>query len=384
MLLPLGTDRSLKRPTLVTYLLIAANIFVFTWQLIAENANHRAYDETLAKLWLHGQAFELHTLLTYQFLHADWAHLLGNMLFLYVFGLNVEDRLGRIGFLAFYLVGGAVSGLVHIGTDFAPVIGASGAISGVTGAFLAFFPRTQLRVLLFFFYIGIFWIPAWWLIAFAIAKDMIFQGIGEDNVARMAHIGGYAYGLAICVSLLWWKVLPREPYDLFSIGKQAKRRRDFKELTSRGDSPWAHDPGTSLKRSKKDAGRSALQEASMDERSQIGAMISEGRFTEAGERYEKALNHFPEFTLAREDLIALGNELYREKRYQLASHAYEKLISRFPGDVEAPRTMVMLAIINTRYLNDPVRAKQLIASARERRLDPQYEELLGTLERELG
>ncbi len=122
----------------------------------------------------------------------------------------------------------------------------------------------------------------------------------------------------------------------------------------------------------------------MDERAQIASLIAEGRYGDAGERYEKALNHFPDFSLAREDLIALGNELYRDKAYQLASHAYERLIARFPADVEAPRTMVMLAIINTRYLNDPVRAKQLIASARERRLDAQYEELLDSLERELG
>jgi len=310
------------------------------------------------------------------------------MVFLYVFGPNVEDRLGRWGFAAFYLLGGAAAGLAHLAESASPVIGASGAISAVTGAYLALFPRTKLRVLVFFFYIGIFWIPAWWLIALAIAKDLVFQGFsGGDNVARMAHLGGYAFGLSVCISLLWWKILPREPFDLFSIGKQAKRRRDFKELASKGTTPWKHEVsggagGSRVK--KKPSVNEALAEAALEERAQIASLLAEGKLDEAATRYEKASGHYPDFSLARADLIAMGNHLFSQERHQLAASAYESLISRFHSDTEVPRAMLMLALINARYLNDPTRAKELIEAVRGRNLDSTYKPLLDTLADELG
>ena len=96
------------------------------------------------------------------------------------------------------------------------------------------------------------------------------------------------------------------------------------------------------------------------------------------------MSHFPDFSLQRGDLIALGNHLFTSGRHELAAHTYERMIQRFSDDFETPRTMLMLALINARYLNDPSRAKQLIAEVEGRTLDSQYEELLGTLKRELG
>lgn len=388
MLFPLGTDRRLTRPTRVTYWLLALNGLAFLWQFLYSSNDPEGYAQIERSLFLVRGDFQLHTLITYQFLHADIIHLLGNMLFLYVFGLNVEDRLGRVGFVVFYLAGGIVAGLAHIADSPSPVIGASGAISGVTGAFLVLFPRTRLKVLLMFFFIGVFWIPAWWLIALAIAKDLVFQGFGgSDNVARMAHLGGYVYGIAICLCLLWWKIIPRETYDLFSLGHQAKRRREFRELASKGNSPWQRDatePVASKREFRKREQRNALDEAAIDERAQISSLIKEGQLDKAADRYEKAVGHFPEFSLQRGDLIALGNHLFKEARHELAALAYERMIQRHADDFETPRTMLMLALINARYLNDPVRAKQLIADVEGRPLDSQYEELLESLKQELG
>ena len=254
MLFPLGTDRRLTRPTRVTYWLLAINGIAFLWQFLHSSNDPEGYAQIERSLWLVRGDFQFHALITYQFMHAGIVHLLGNMLFLYVFGLNVEDRLGRVGFAFFYIVGGMIAGLAHITDSPAPVVGASGAISAVTGAFLVLFPRTRLRVLLMFFFIGVFWIPAWWLIALAIAKDLVFQGFAaQDNVARMAHLGGYVYGIAICLCLLWWKVIPRETYDLFSLGHQAKRRREFRGLTSRGGSPWRGEAADSNVKSRNPA-----------------------------------------------------------------------------------------------------------------------------------
>src|SRR5690606_30503901 len=100
----------------------------------------------LAGYYLNPRAPELHQFLSYQFLHASWLHLLGNMLFLYVFGNSVEDRLGRAAYLLFYLAGGVMAGVGHAWLEAAPVLGASGAVAGVTGAFLALFPLSNITV----------------------------------------------------------------------------------------------------------------------------------------------------------------------------------------------------------------------------------------------
>src|SRR5690606_10854959 len=123
----------------------------------------------------------------------DWLHVLGNMLILWVFGTSVEDRLTRWWFLAFYLVGGAAAGAAHALLESSPALGASGAVAAVTGAAIVLFPRSNVKCIVFFFIIGIFNIPAWIFIAFAIAKDIFFAGLGGGNVAYFAHLGGYAY-----------------------------------------------------------------------------------------------------------------------------------------------------------------------------------------------
>ena len=122
---------------------------------------------------------------------------------MYVFGPNVEDRFGRWWYLTFYLAGGASAGAAQILFSPGSVIGASGSIAAVTGAYLVFFPRTHIKTLLFFFIIGIFWIPSMWFIGFAIAKDLLFQGFSAgQGVAYMAHLGGYAFGFGISMTLL--------------------------------------------------------------------------------------------------------------------------------------------------------------------------------------
>ena len=129
---------------MVTQALIVANLVVY---LVGASGSFfdRFDPEALANLGhFDPRDFKVWQLLTYQFLHDPhgiW-HIAFNMLFLWVFGSAVEDRLGRVGFLGFYLIGGAVAALAHMAITKAPVIGASGSIAGVTGAFLALFPRS--------------------------------------------------------------------------------------------------------------------------------------------------------------------------------------------------------------------------------------------------
>jgi membrane associated rhomboid family serine protease len=132
------------------------------------------------------------------FLHASWAHLLGNMLFLWIFGNNVEDRLGPIPYLAFYAVCGTAAAAAHIYSDpnsLVPVLGASGAIAGVMGAYLVFFPRARILSivpLFFFFFVRL---PAW-LVLVGWFVLQFFTG-PNSGVAWIAHVGGFVAGVII-------------------------------------------------------------------------------------------------------------------------------------------------------------------------------------------
>ncbi len=149
------------------------------------------------------------TLITYLFVHAGIVHLLANMLFLWVFGDNVEDKLGHLKYLFFYLVCGVAGAIVHIflnpGSKI-PCVGASGAISGIMAAYVVFFPRARIKTLLFFFiFVHVTDIPAFVFIGYWFLVQL-FSGIFEagqklGRVAWFVHIGGFLAGLLLAISI---------------------------------------------------------------------------------------------------------------------------------------------------------------------------------------
>jgi membrane associated rhomboid family serine protease len=146
------------------------------------------------------------TLLTYQFLHGGWWHLISNMLFLWVFADNIEDAFGHAAFAAFYLTCGVVAGLAHVLTmpaSAAPLVGASGAVSGVLGAYLVLFPKARVWILLFLrlpLRIGAMWVLGGWF-ALQIFSWWLDSGNAEASIAWGAHIGGFLAGLAITYAI---------------------------------------------------------------------------------------------------------------------------------------------------------------------------------------
>jgi len=155
------------------------------------------------------------TAFTSMFIHGGWIHLLGNMLYLWVFGDNIEDRFGHVKFLLFYLGAGlaAVWAQVALNTDSqTPMIGASGAISGVTGAYLVLFPFSRIRTLILFFFIMVIELPAIAVLGFWFILQL-FQGVGSlgalgGGVAYWAHVGGFVMGMMVAVL---YKLVRREP-----------------------------------------------------------------------------------------------------------------------------------------------------------------------------
>ena len=216
-MLPIGDDDSDRRlAPLVNYALIAANILVFVF-LQGMGGNEKftyAYSTVPAEI-LTGKDIAAgvleptpipvyFTLITSMFMHGGWAHLLGNMLFLWVFGDNIENRIGHLRYLIFYLVCGIIASLSHVfladSDALIPSLGASGAISGVMGGYLLLFPSRRVRVMMGR---GIGEVPAFvalgiWIVFQVISQMGLLGGEqGGGGVAYAAHIGGFIAGLAL-------------------------------------------------------------------------------------------------------------------------------------------------------------------------------------------
>lgn len=147
------------------------------------------------------------TLITAMFVHGGLLHLAGNMLFLWIFGDNIEDRLGHLWFLVFYLVAGIAAGLTHVALEpvsLKPMIGASGAIAGVLGAYFFLYPRAKVYTLIyFFFFINVIKIPALFFLGLWFLLQILSSAAttpGGNGVAWFAHIGGFVAGLVLIVA----------------------------------------------------------------------------------------------------------------------------------------------------------------------------------------
>ena len=172
----------------------------------------RAYDLTVFAYGFKPAAPSLLSLFVSMFLHAGWLHLLGNMLFLYIFGDNVELHFGRVGYLLIYLLTGMVATLFFALFRFnsgAPLIGASGAISGVLGCYFVWFPRNRVRVLMvLFWFIDIVSVPARWVLGFYLVIENLLPfllGSSGDGVAYGAHIGGFLGGAGFATLFDRWQ-----------------------------------------------------------------------------------------------------------------------------------------------------------------------------------
>jgi membrane associated rhomboid family serine protease len=213
IILPVGDINPRERIPVVNYALIAANLAAFA--LLAMRADYdrivAAYGLVPAAAWQAPGPF-----LTSMFLHGGIAHLLGNLLFLWITGDNVEDRFGHLGYLALYLGSGIGAGLAHVVTTppeqaGVPCIGASGAISGVMGAYTALFPQGRIKLLVTFWFLWtrILLVPAWIFLGFWFGQQVLFDHLARQSVAGSpaggvaygAHIGGFAVGMGVAVLL---------------------------------------------------------------------------------------------------------------------------------------------------------------------------------------
>ena len=375
MLLPIRTDRRLQHTPWVNYGLIVANVIVF---VITQGLHESARDPYL----LDPRDPKLYQFVSYQFLHAGWMHLLGNMLFLHVFGNSVEDRLGKISYLAFYLAGGVLAGVGHALVEQAPVLGASGAVAAVSGAFLALFPKTRVKIIYFFFFIGAIEISSMVLIGFYFAYDL-FQMVSNlgGNVAYLAHLSGYAYGFAIGMGLLWTRLLAREPYDLLSLLAHRRRRAQFNALSRQGYRPWEHNrpgdppPAAEAQGASGDAAVAEQAQPSEEERrllalrTQISTHLATQHPAEAADAYAELLELDAGQVFGRQQQIDLGNHLMSQGRHELAARAYELFLNTYKTDGQREQIELILGLAYVRYLDRRQRGRELLDAALRRLKD---------------
>ncbi len=211
-MIPIGDINPRRRFPWATLLVIVANTLIFLLMQLLPPSTRTGIYYTGGIIPYHltvlGGWSAWLTILSSMFLHGGWSHLIGNMIFLWVFGDNIEDRFGPLGFLALYLLSGAVAGLTQVvfnPLSEVPIIGASGAISGIAGAYLLLFPKARIRVL---FTVIIFWrVVEVRAAAFLIIWFLwqLIQGVvslsttSGGGVAWFAHVGGFATGLILAI-----------------------------------------------------------------------------------------------------------------------------------------------------------------------------------------
>jgi membrane associated rhomboid family serine protease len=363
MLLPLKTDRPLRQTPVMNFTLIGVTIVMFGLQ--------QSVPAVEAALLLRPYEPTPLNVLGSVFLHAGWLHLLGNMLFLYIFGNNINDHLGHAGYLGFYLGGGAAAGLLHVVVESAPALGASGAVAAVSGAYLVMFPKSRILLLFLFFVITTFSVPAALFVGFYLLLDLIqaFDSSvlgGASTVAHFAHIGGTLYGVLICMLLMRLGLVERHRLDgLAVLTRWRQRRSNRADLEQLGQ---VHSSMTDIVPKAKAADPRSDRIA--DLRYAINAAMDAGHSDAAADRYLELAALDDRQVLEASRQMTIAETLYRQAKHLEAAGAFRQyLIHHADKDPGASgQARLLLGLLMARYLDEPEEAaRELSAAAGELR-----------------
>lgn len=360
MLIPLTTDRPRHRSAALVYGLIAVNTVIFLVGIGMQSADPARFGQLVDQYAVSSHGFRWYQLISSAFLHSGWLHLIFNMIMLAALGPNVEDKLGHLGFAALYFAGAAASGAAHIVFSDHPAIGASGAIAAVTGAYLVLFPKTKIICFMVFYIIGRVALPAWWFIGFNIAMDL-FSGFGRDTgVAHAAHLGGYAFGMIVAMTLLWTRVLTREPYDLFTVLRQWQRRKAISSAARQFERQIDRQVGA-------ERTVSPEQKALYEARANIARLVASGRLDAAADAYRVFVDEFGVTqrgtALSRDQQLKLAEYLIQSGDRATAAKAFEAFGNAYPSDREAPPSLLMAGLLLVKNLGRASEAGPLLERA---------------------
>lgn len=373
MIVPIGTDVRLRRRPVGNILLIVLNVLVF----VATDGLSGPLSHLVQSLLppLNAGAPVLHEYLTYQFRHGSAAHLIGNMLFLWVFGNAVCDRMGSGVYLVFYLASGVFAGFVYASTASAALVGASGSIAAVTTAFLVLYPRVHIALVFVPLVFFVFHVPAMLLI---VVKIILWDNIVAPNISRgveemvafSAHLGGYAFGFTVSLALLAARALPRSQFDLLALLSRWRRRSGWTAEVAFRPSPAA--PRTVVVEEVDSRPLDGPLTAVDQLREDVVDRLAEHDHREAVRLYQRLLDADPDAVLPRGHQLDIARRLAQEQRYPLAVQAFERYLAAYPNADDRAQVRLLVGMLCNRYLHDYRRAAEhLRLAAAELAIDSQ-------------
>jgi len=377
MIFPIRTDAPLRATPYMNWAIIVANVAVFVAQQAVPTLDDR--------LALYPHDPSIPAFLTYAFLHGGGMHIIGNMLFLYIFGNNVNDKMGHVGYLAFYLAGAVIAGVGYVALSpersFAPVVGASGAVAAVTGAYLVLFPRATVTLIYLIFMIGQFELSSMWFVILFFLKDLVgMSGYMAGGVAYSAHVFGTLFGFGLCFALLGAHLLPRDQFDVLALIRQWNRRRQYRDLVSQGYNPFEYGTAGAAAGATSGTGggitgffrsRSAGAPAAPDPahlrtvelRGEISDAVSRHDMDAAARKFLELRSIDARQVLSRQAQLDVANHLAGQQKYAEAAEAYEQFLVHYPKYDQTEQVLLMLGIIYARYLGQYAKAKQHLQAA---------------------
>lgn len=373
---PIGTDIRTRRVPTANIVLIALNVLIFLFTDVFVTEIGKGFKSANM---LDAARPNLHQYITYQFLHGDAWHLVGNMVFLWVFGNAVCDKMGAITYVLFYLAGGVSAAAIFATGASNPMLGASGAIAAVTTAFLAFFPRSRVNMLVVFVFITAFELPSMVVILGKIIlwDNIIAPRLGtglHSNVAYSAHLAGYLFGFAVSLLLLATRALPRNQFDILALWDRQRRRAAFasagvvtgeamrlprvsvEELGSRPLEPTAPSPIEKL-------------------RMEVMGMLEQREVGEAARLYVELMRIDRDQCLPPRAQLELANYLAQTRMHEEAVTAYEAYLRAFPAAADADQVRLLVGLICNRYLRRADQAAHYLRAALNGLTQPSQREL---------
>ncbi len=371
MILPIRTDSPLRSTPWMNWAILLVMLGVGIAEGLTDQFQHATW---VTHFQLSGRVPFLPTFITYAFVHGGWLLLLENMLALYIFRNNINDRLGPAGYLAFYMSGAVIAGVGFVSADSTglPVIGASGAVMAVMGAYLALYPRSNITILSLLFFVGTFEVPSMYLIMVFFVLDLVGNLAGSVSVAHVAHISGLLFGFGIGMGLLALKLVPRDPFDFLALVQRWNRRRQYKVLVRQGYNPFAYAARPMQVRVETRGGAVAAPKPDpnvqriRDLRAEINESIAHHNLPHAAILFLELRNLDPAQVLARQAQLDIANQLASQQFYAQAADAYEQFLRHYPNFEQLEHVQLMLGIICGRYLQQYDRARELLTMALRR------------------
>jgi membrane associated rhomboid family serine protease len=418
MLVPLGTDRDGSRPAHAVRFLITINALlhaamlagVGSWLCTAAELDRAAamlshgldgFPSTQAierlafslKLSLTPGETPWWTWLTAMFVHDpdSLLHVLGNMIFLWAFGKTVESHVGFWRFICLYVLGGLAGWLGHWLVSGSPVHGASGATSSIAFLVVAFFPRSNTRVL-FLIGMGILVIPTSWLVGTFFAIDLIrllldSTGAIFTRVAVGAHLGGALFGLAAGMLLLRLGWAPRGEWDLLHLWSQRKRRKAFRAAL-RGETPSAPATSPPAPRRVPEASPRQSPDPLPDARQQLRSAVSHALRSTDSHALAARLRAFiaadPSACLPPDEQLDAATRVLQRGDVALAAQAYANFLATHAGDARTSEVKLLLASLYIRRLGRRDEARPLLVGLLDRLSEPTQRGLVHELADECG